>query len=195
MNKQTFLNELEQSLTPLSKEERDDILRDMEEYFREAAGRGKTEEEIVKSLGSPKMLSETIIAETKIKRIDTASTVGEKIAAVFSAFFAIVLLTPINLFIIFLPLLFATLVLVIVWPLLIVFSLSLPIIFITGVFYMFYAGFALLAVLSIIFFIIGWFAFIFALFIGMTQFTFLYFRGISRLFQWNIQFIKNRIKG
>ncbi len=195
MNKQTFFNELEQALAPLSKEERDDILRDMEEYFREATERGKTEEEILKSLGSPKTLSETIIAETKIKRIDTASTVGGKISAVFSAFFAIVLLTPFNLFFVLFPVLFATLMLVIGWPLLIIFCFSMPIIFILGIIYMFQVGFAFLAVLSIIFFIIGWFALIFALLIGFTQLTLLYFKGISKLFQWNIQFIKNRMKG
>ncbi len=195
MNKQTFFNELEQALAPLSKEERDDILRDMEEYFREATERGKTEEEILKSLGSPKTLSETIIAETKIKRIDTASTVSGKISAVFSAFFAIVLLTPFNLFFVLFPVLFATLMLVIGWPLLIIFCFSMPIIFILGIIYMFQVGFAFLAVLSIIFFIIGWFALIFALLIGFTQLTLLYFKGISKLFQWNIQFIKNRMKG
>lgn len=53
MNKIDFFNNLENALKMLKVVKIDDILRDYEEIFIEGAQAGKTEEEIIKTLGEP----------------------------------------------------------------------------------------------------------------------------------------------
>lgn len=195
MNKQTFLTELEKNLKELSPEERQDIIRDMEEYFREAMSHGQQEEEIVKKLGSPKILSETILAEAKVKRIEKAPTVSKKVSAIFGALGAILVLTPFNFFFVLLPLLFVSLFFIIGWPLMIVGLISLPILLILSVLMVIHVGFKIFALLAILFFAVGWCGLIGAAFVGLIYLTIFYFKGIARLFQWNINFVKNRMRG
>lgn len=195
MNKQTFLAELERELADLSPDERKDILRDMDEYFHEAMSRGMGEEDVLKKLGAPKAFSETILAEAKVKRMQTATGFSKKVPAFFGALGAILLLTPFNLFFVLLPLLFATLFIVIGWPLILVLIASLPILLIVSTFIIINIGFKIFALLSILFFIIGWFGMVVAIVIGFSYITLFYFKGIARLFQWNIQFVKNRARG
>lgn len=195
MNKQAFLNELEQILQGLSPEERKDIMRDMEEYFREATSHGRSEEETVKKLGSPKEFSETILAEAKVKRIQTAPTVSKKISAVFGALGAILVLTPFNFFFVLIPMLLVTFFFVLGWGLMLMGFLSLPVLIIVSIFLIIDVGFKLFALLSILFFVIGWFGLIGAIFIALTYLTLFFFKGIATLFQWNVSFVKNRMRG
>ncbi len=195
MNKQQFLSELEKYLNDLSAEERNDILRDMEEYFREAKSRGRSEEDVLEKLGSPKIFSETIIAEAKVKRIRTASTWPQKISAGFGALLAILLLTPFNLIFVLLPLLLVTLMIIVGWPIVLAIALSLPVVLLVLFFLIFEVGFKLFALLSLLFFAIGWFGMVTAVVVGFFYVTLFYFKGVAKLFQWNIQFIKNRMKG
>lgn len=53
MRKIDFLNELYNYLSPLPKDERNEILNDFREHFREGELAGKTEEQICDELGSP----------------------------------------------------------------------------------------------------------------------------------------------
>lgn len=53
MNKLDFLNELYHYLMPLPKAEREEILNDFREHFREGEAAGKTQEQICIELGSP----------------------------------------------------------------------------------------------------------------------------------------------
>ena len=53
MNKVDFLNELYDYLSPLSKEERNEILEDFRAHFREGEAAGKTQGQICQELGSP----------------------------------------------------------------------------------------------------------------------------------------------
>lgn len=53
MKKIDFLNELYAYLSPLPKDERNEILNDFREHFREGAAAGKSEEQICSELGSP----------------------------------------------------------------------------------------------------------------------------------------------
>ena len=53
MKKIDFLNELYAYLSPLPKDERNEILNDFREHFREGAAAGKSEEQICAELGSP----------------------------------------------------------------------------------------------------------------------------------------------
>jgi uncharacterized membrane protein len=110
-------------LARLPETERADILRDQEEFFREAVISGRTEADVIGSLGEPKQLAKSLIAESAVAasenafRRDTdvgrpgdahqgraASTVGGSTAslgaqvnATLRAFFAIITLAPFNL--------------------------------------------------------------------------------------------------
>lgn len=57
MTKQQFLNELNRLLAPLPAAERADILSDYESHIDSAIENGKTEEEAVADLGSPKTIA------------------------------------------------------------------------------------------------------------------------------------------
>lgn len=195
MNKQSFLKELEISLAHLSPEERDDILRDMEEHFHEAEKRGQSEAETIKKLGSPKIIAETISAEQKVKKIDEANTIPQKIRALFGALFAILLLTPFNLIFVLLPLFLVTLFFIIGWPIVFAIIISLPIVFILGIMMSIHVGLQIFALLSILFFALGWLGFVIALSVGFFYLTLFYFKAIAKLLQWNIQFVKNHMKG
>jgi uncharacterized membrane protein len=195
MNKQAFLNELEKALSCLSPEEKQDILRDMQEYFYEGNQRGQSDEEMVKKLGQPKTIADTIIAEKKVERIKKANTIPQKFSAVFSALFAILLLTPLNLIFVFIPLLLATLFILIGWPIVFLITVTLPIILLASLIFSLFIGFKFLALLAILFFVIGWSSMIAAIVIGFSCLTWAYFRAIAKLLDWNIQFVKNRVRG
>lgn len=53
MNKIDFLNELYYYLGPLPKKEKEEIIADFREHFREGALAGKTDEQICNELGTP----------------------------------------------------------------------------------------------------------------------------------------------
>jgi uncharacterized membrane protein len=63
LNKEKFLQELAGALTRLPVDERDDIVRDYEEYFAAGQANGKTEAEIAKALGSPKKIARELLAD------------------------------------------------------------------------------------------------------------------------------------
>lgn len=68
MNRVEFLDILRDYLKgSFSEEEIGDILRDYEEYFLDGTIEGKSDIEIIKSLGSPKTIASELIAETKNK--------------------------------------------------------------------------------------------------------------------------------
>jgi uncharacterized membrane protein len=58
MNKDGFLNELDRLLREIPKKERQEILSDFKEHFTIGFNEGKTEEEIIRELGDPKVIAE-----------------------------------------------------------------------------------------------------------------------------------------
>ena len=56
MNRDEFIGILRNELSGIPKEEIEDILYDYEEHFEIGIHKGKTEEEIAKELGNPKIL-------------------------------------------------------------------------------------------------------------------------------------------
>ena len=65
MNKREFMKEireyLEKAYIRLNPVEIEDIIRDYEEYFREGLSEGKSEEELVESMGDPKSLVDEMV--------------------------------------------------------------------------------------------------------------------------------------
>lgn len=195
MNKNDYFAELSRFLSGLSEAERQDIVRDLEEYFYEASQRGQSDAEIIEKLGSPKKMADTIVAEAKIKRISTASTVPQKISAILAATLAIIVLTPINFIFVFVPLLFVAGILMGLWSLATVLVLTLPIVVIFVLLEMFHVVLHIFALLCLFFFAIGWGGMVLAVVIGLVLLTVLIFKAIVKVFQWNINIIKNQMRG
>lgn len=85
MTKEEFLKELEKELNFLTDLEKREVLQDQEEFIREAVTNGRSEEEIINSLGTPKSFAEALRLEHKVKRIkdapDTWSSLKESLTA------------------------------------------------------------------------------------------------------------------
>ncbi|HLR75218.1 MAG TPA: DUF1700 domain-containing protein [Virgibacillus sp.] len=84
MNRKEFLMTLEKSLNNISKEERQDILHDFEEHFALGIEDGKSEEEIVKALGSPHRISKELLASYHIEKVETTASAGNMFRAVWA---------------------------------------------------------------------------------------------------------------
>lgn len=85
MNKQEFLDILKDYLEDhFSQYELNDILRDYEEYFLNGKIEGKSEEEVIKALGSPKAIAKALIQEM---RTETGTTDKKQESFKDSAFY------------------------------------------------------------------------------------------------------------
>lgn len=84
MNKDQFLTELNGALKRISSEEREDVLQDFEEHFAIGAEEGKTEEQISAALGSPKQIAKEMLATYHLKKVETTTTTGNIIRAVWA---------------------------------------------------------------------------------------------------------------
>ncbi len=68
MNEKAFLSALEQGLRGLPSEEVREILVDYQEYFRDAAEAGRSEDEVVASLGDPAKLAKELRAQVRYRQ-------------------------------------------------------------------------------------------------------------------------------
>ncbi len=109
-SKAEYLQILRQHLARLPESERADILRDQEEFFREAIASGRTEADVIGSLGDPKQLAKALIAEAKLTGAETSFNTAtspnsdtpnvsfrNQMGATMRAVIAIVTLAPFNL--------------------------------------------------------------------------------------------------
>lgn len=99
MTKNKFLQQLNASLKRLSEKERTDILKDYEEHFTFGLEEGKSEEEIVASLGSPAQIAKELLADYHIEKVTASATTGN----VFRAIWAVIGLGFFNLLIVLGP--------------------------------------------------------------------------------------------
>lgn len=107
MTQQEFLQQLGQHLQRLPEADRKDILRDQEEFFREAIANGRTESDVIGSLGDPKQIAKALIAELKLTGAESSlsdatsatknSSLRGQMGATLRAVLAIVTLAPFNL--------------------------------------------------------------------------------------------------
>lgn len=84
MSKKQFLSILEKYLRKLPKNEKEKILQDYEEYFMIGVGEGKTESQIVETLGSPKQLANELNAVYAINKVEEKKSIRSMFMALFS---------------------------------------------------------------------------------------------------------------
>jgi uncharacterized membrane protein len=97
VKKDEFLKSLRDSLSSFSSEEREEIIRDQEEYIRDAVTAGRNEEAVITSLGDPKAFASKLQVQTKLDRVNAPSSgMPEQVRNVFGAVLAILALAPFN---------------------------------------------------------------------------------------------------
>lgn len=97
VNKQDYINQLRKELNGLMQADIDDIIRDQEEYFRDAASSGRDESSVISSLGDPSTLAKELKAEYQIKVAASESKIPAQAKGIFKAILALCVLAPFNL--------------------------------------------------------------------------------------------------
>lgn len=77
MTENQFLQELETALKRLPKEEQNDILQDIREYFANGKADGKTDSEIADELGSPQEIADELIESFDFNQSDISAAANE----------------------------------------------------------------------------------------------------------------------
>jgi len=103
MTKDEFLKELEKELNFLTDLEKREVIQDQEEFIREAVAEGRSEEEVVNSLGTPKNFAEALRLEHKVKRIKDAPDTWTSLKESLTATGVLFGLMPLSLILIFGP--------------------------------------------------------------------------------------------
>ncbi|MEJ8545758.1 HAAS signaling domain-containing protein [Brevibacillus borstelensis] len=84
MTRREFMDELDGLLRDLPDKERLDILADYTEHFLIGVERGKSEQEIAESLGSPKALAREILAGYRIHQAQSNASISNMTRAVLA---------------------------------------------------------------------------------------------------------------
>ena len=74
MTKQRFLSELQKHLMKLPVQDRQEILQDYNEYFTIAETEGKTEQQVIAALGSPKQIAKELLATYYIEEMEKSTS-------------------------------------------------------------------------------------------------------------------------
>ncbi len=118
MDEHKFIIELEKALSKLPKTQRDDILADYRSHVFEARERGKSDAEIAESLGDPKTLARSFIAEYHIRSLRPTAegqAVSQTIYHMFRAFLVVTAILLFNFFFMLWPFLFVAFLLLLGW--------------------------------------------------------------------------------
>ncbi len=70
LNKNQYLKELRTELKQLPKEDFEPIMEDFEEHFKIGLTRGRSEKEIIESLGNPKTIAKHVKADLLVKQVE-----------------------------------------------------------------------------------------------------------------------------
>jgi len=84
MNKKEFINKLSSYLGGIPGEDRQDVINDFEEHFKEGLAEGRTEENIAKSLGDPKSLANQFKASILVNQAERTTSPANITRAVFA---------------------------------------------------------------------------------------------------------------
>lgn len=96
MNKREFLNELASQLKKVPEHDRKEMLSDFEEHFELGMTNEKSEEEIAKDLGNPKLIAKDLLVDYMVSQAETDQSVKSMFQAVIAtislSFFNIIFL-------------------------------------------------------------------------------------------------------
>jgi uncharacterized membrane protein len=84
VNKKKYLNDLAEELKSLPLHEQREVLEDYEEHFNMAQESGRTDEDIISGLGSPKKIAKELLAQSEISRAEENPSLSSVTRAVFA---------------------------------------------------------------------------------------------------------------
>ena len=84
MTKYNFLNELDRRLAKLPEEDRREIMRDYEEHFENAIEAGKSDEEVIATLGTVEKIAKEVAADYHVELARERSDVSSVFRAIFA---------------------------------------------------------------------------------------------------------------
>ena len=85
MNKNEFISKLDSYLKGITDEDKKEIIYDYEEHFTVGIEEGKTEEEISKALGDPKVIAKQFRNDYYIKKAEADTSSRNMVSAVFAS--------------------------------------------------------------------------------------------------------------
>lgn len=192
MNKIEYLRELRQQLKRLPSAEVEEIIADYQEHFNIGQKSNKTEDEISRSLGNPRLAAQGYLVNSLMSEANSSSSVLTSAKVLLRAMLLVFILAPFNFLVMAGPALILVLLVLIGWFLPI--AASGISVFITGTFLMSggVSSMGVLPGLSLLFMFLG----ILGLATLFALVMFLLSKWITRLaalyLHWNINFITSR---
>ncbi len=192
MNKEIFLNQLKIELSDLPQEEVLDIIRDQEELIRDAVMAGRSEEDVVISMGSPNQLAKSLKAESRIDRVAQQSSLPKQFKSLFGAIAAILILAPFNLIFILGPFLFVVAMVLTGWALAISVNLAAVFIMILFLTILIFLPVGLLTHLTTFFAFLGGIGLAALSLFAMYFLTKFFVKTVVGYLKWNLNFVKSQ---
>ncbi len=196
MTKPEYLAALKAHLSSLPSEEVEDILRDQDEYIRDAVNAGRSEADVIFGLGDPKAFAQSLTAgsvlKQKIENAASSPSLKMKISGTWSAVIAILALAPLNLIFVLGPFLVALALLVGGWAS--AFGLFLASIAAFGVFFfeLIFISVGFWVQFSAFFFLAGCLGLTLLGLFSMYRITIWFVLGTLAYLKWNLKFIQAR---
>jgi len=113
--KDEYIKELAKGIRGLPEKERNEVLADYEEHFQMARESGKKEEEICKSLGTPKSVAHAILMNTWVSEAESSPAVIRRSGALLQIMLLVLILAPFNFFMLLCPFLILFVLVVVGW--------------------------------------------------------------------------------
>jgi uncharacterized membrane protein len=190
--KSDYLNTLRSLLAPLPSSEVEDILRDQEEFIRDAMAAGRSEEDAIKGLGDPRTFAHSLTANYKLEQAASAPTMKLKITGAFSAILAVLALAPLNLIFVLGPFLGAFCLLVGGWFAAGAFLLASVVGVVVFFVEMIFISVGLWTHLSAFLFILGCIGATLLSLLAMAKISQWFVLGTIAYLKWNLRFIQAR---
>ena len=192
MTKSEYLKILRQNLSHLPSTEAEEVLRDQEEYISDAIRGGRSEADVLKGLGDPKHLAQSLSAETKIQQARSSNDLSEKLKHTSGALIAILALAPFNLIFVLGPLMVFISMLVVGWTLSGTAALVGLLMVLIYPFKFLVVSIGAWAHVGSFFFLLGTlFSGVFAM-LAMTKISQWFLQGLLIYLNWNLNFIRGR---
>lgn len=197
MQKTEYINQLKKELSDLPSNDVEDIIRDQEEFIREALAAGRSETEFLQSIGTPSELAKNIKAELKYEKAESKIENAEKdfhlsikLKSVIAAVLAVLVLAPFNLIFVLGPFLALLGLLMGGWVFSFVFgavSLAALVLFFSTIIH---SGGAVWALLATFFGFLSGLAFSMVMIATMYFVSLFVLKIITRYLRWNLNFLK-----
>lgn len=192
MKKQDFINQLKTELQGLPESEISDIIRDQEEMISDAMAAGRTEEQIISSLGDPKELARSLKAEIKIDKATVEKNLPQQVKGAFGALGALLVLAPFNLIFVLGPFCAVIGSLIAGWA--VTLALGIATLAFMGIFFtkFIFVSAGAAAHLSTFFAFVGCIGLSMLFGFAMYYLTKFIFKLVLSYFKWNLNFIKSQ---